>query len=80
MPVPVHAAQRSRDIEKGTCSKLFFLNSFVNPYSVDPEVRCARDTLSTPQLYPLGASRFLLIYFMLSIVQNVVMPRDDDSP
>lgn len=80
MLVPVYAAQRSRDIQKGACRKMFFLNSLVSPYFVDPEVRCVRDMLSTPQLYPLGASPFLLIYFMLSTIQNVVMPSNDDSP
>lgn len=69
-----------RDIQKGTHSKTFFLNSFLNLYFVDPEVRCVRDMLSTAQLYPLGASPFLLIYFMLSTIQNVVVPRNDDSP
>lgn len=73
-------AQRSRYIQKGTQSKMFFLNSFVRPYFVDPEVRGVRDMLSTPQLNPLGAPPFLLIYFMLSTTQKVVMPSNDDSP
>lgn len=71
-------AQRSRYIQKGTQCKMFFLNSFVSPYFV--EVRCVRDMLSTPQLNPLGAPPFLLIYFMLSTIQKVVMPSNDDSP
>lgn len=59
---------------------MFFLNSFMSPYFVDPKVRCVRDMLSTPQLNPPGAPPFLLIYFMLSTIQKVVMPSNDDSP
>lgn len=47
---------------------------------MDPEVAWVRDMLYTPQLYPLGASPFLLIYFILSIMQNVVIPSNNDSP
>lgn len=73
-------AQRSRYIQKRTQSKVLFLNSFASPYFVDPEVRYVRDMLSTPQLNPLGAPPSLLIYFMLSTIQKVVMASNDDSP
>lgn len=44
MLVPVHAAQRSRAIQKGTHSKTFLFNSFVNSSFADHKVRCVRDS------------------------------------
>lgn len=79
MPLPVHM-HRGADTFRKEQSKMFFLNAFVSPYFVDPEVRRVRDTLSTPQLNPLEAPPFLLIYFMLSMIQKVVMPSSDDNP